>query len=64
MITTLVWEIVGLARAIDGNPAYLFGWQTAYPALTLSIATLIIVSLVTVPPTQAEVELRSAIEEG
>ena len=64
MITTLGWEIVGLARAIDGNPAYPFGWQTAYPALVLSIATLIIVSLVTVPPTQAEVELRSAIEES
>ncbi len=60
MLTTLVWEIVGLARAVDGSPAYLFGWQTAYPALFLSIATLVIVSLATPPPTDAEVELRPA----
>ena len=60
MLTTLVWEIVGLARAVDGAPAYLFGWQTAYPALALSIATLVVVSLATPPPTAAQVELRSA----
>ena len=60
MLTTLVWEIVGLARAVDGNPEYLFGWQTAYPALALSIATLVVVSLATPPPTAAEVELRPA----
>ena len=60
MLTTLSWEIVGLARAVDGTPAYPFGWQTAYPALALSIATLVIVSLATPPPTDAEVELRPA----
>ena len=60
MLTTLAWEIVGLARAVDGAPAYPFGWQTAYPALALSIATLVIVSLATPPPTDAEVELRPA----
>lgn len=60
MLTTLAWEIVGLARAVDGAPAYPFGWQTAYPALALSIATLLIVSLATPPPTDAEVELRPA----
>lgn len=43
---TLGWEIVGLARASeDGLPVYLFGWQTAYPALSLSFLTLVIVSL-------------------
>ncbi|MYJ05005.1 MAG: sodium:solute symporter family protein [Acidobacteria bacterium] len=60
MSTTLVWEIIGLVRAVDGEPAYLFGWQTAYPALALSIATLIVVSLLTPPPTRAEVELSAA----
>ncbi len=60
MLTTLVWEIVGLARAVDGIPAYPFGWQTAYPALALSIATLVAVSLATPPPSAAEVELRPA----
>ena len=60
MLTTLAWEIAGLARAVDGAPAYPFGWQTAYPALFLSIATLVIVSLATPPPTEAEVELRPA----
>ena len=61
MLTTLVWEIVGLARGVDGVAAYpFFGWQTAYPALSLSIATLVIVSLATPPPTDAEIELRPA----
>ena len=59
MVTTLVWEIIGLARAVDGNPVYLFGWQTAYPALLLSILTLVVVSLLTPPPSEAEVELRA-----
>ena len=60
MSTTLVWEVIGLVRAVDGDPAYLFGWQTAYPALALSITTLIVVSLLTPPPTRAEVELSPA----
>ena len=60
MLTTLVWEIVALARAVDGVPVYPFGWQTAYPALALSIGTLVVVSFATPPPTDAEVELRPA----
>ena len=61
MVTTLGWEITGLARATaDGTPVYPFGWQTAYPALALSIAALVVVSLATPPPTEAEVQLRTA----
>ena len=60
MVTTLGWEIAGLARAAaDGTAAYPFGWQTAYPALALSIATLVVVSLATPPPTQSEVDLQA-----
>lgn len=40
MITTLVWEIVGLQSG-----AYPLGLQTVYPALLLSIGTLVAVSL-------------------
>ena len=58
MVTTLGWEMVGLVRAVDGNPEYLFGWQTAYPALALSIGTLIVVSLLTSPAKESEVRLR------
>ena len=47
IMTTLVWEIIGMARAVDGVAMYPFGFQTIYPALTLSIVTLISVSLVT-----------------
>jgi SSS family solute:Na+ symporter/sodium/proline symporter len=57
MVTTLGWEMVGLVRAVDGDPEYLFGWQTAYPALALSIGTLIVVSLLTSPPKESEVRL-------
>lgn len=55
MLTTLVWEIVGLARGVDGMPAYLLGLETAYPALVLSIGTLIVVSLAT--PAQSDEEV-------
>ena len=54
MLTTLGWEVVGLANGVDGVAVYPFGWQTAYPALALSISTLVIVSLATPPPTTAE----------
>ena len=54
MVTTLGWEIVSLARSTDGNPNYPFGWQTIYPALALSIMTLVVVSLMTAPPTDME----------
>ena len=40
MITTLVWEIVGLRSG-----TYPLGLQTIYPALLLSIGTLVGVSL-------------------
>ena len=56
MLTTLIWEIVGLVRAVDGVAAYPLGLETAYPALTLSIATLVIVSLLTTAQTDAEVD--------
>ncbi len=59
MVTTLVWEIVALARSTDGNPDYLLGWQTIFPALALSIATLVVVSLITPPPTDAEKRLQA-----
>jgi len=55
MLTTLLWEIVGMVRGVDGVPDYLFGLQTAYPALALSIGTLIVVSLAT--PAQSEGEV-------
>ena len=59
MLTTLIWESVGLLRGwvlgVDGVAAYPLGLETAYPALTLSIATLVIVSLLTPAQTDAEV---------
>ncbi|HXW07171.1 MAG TPA: sodium:solute symporter family protein [Vicinamibacterales bacterium] len=48
MATTLVWEIVALARG-GGEAAYPFGFATVYPALLLSIGTLVGVSLATRP---------------
>ena len=55
MVTTLGWEIVGLARSVDGVAAYPFGLETAYPALALSIGTLIAVSLATPPAARTTV---------
>ena len=55
MLTTLIWEIAGLVRGVDGVAAYPLGLETAYPALTLSIATLVVVSLLTPAQTDAEV---------
>jgi SSS family solute:Na+ symporter/sodium/proline symporter len=55
MLTTLVWEIVALARGVDGAPAYLLGLETAYPALALSISTLVVVSLATPRQTDEQV---------
>ena len=46
MVTTLLWEIVALVRG-GGAAAYPFGLATVYPALFLSIGTLIVVSLMT-----------------
>jgi Na+/proline symporter len=44
MLTTLLWEIVALQRG-----AYPLGLQTVFPALALSIGTLVLVSLATTP---------------
>jgi SSS family solute:Na+ symporter/sodium/proline symporter len=50
MATTLLWEIVGLARGSGGTPAYLLGIETVYPALVFSITALVAVSLATPDP--------------
>lgn len=53
MLTTLGWEIAGMVMATEGaGPVYPLGLQTVYPALLLSIATLVIVSLITPPPSR------------
>jgi SSS family solute:Na+ symporter len=44
MSTTLLWEIVALVRG-GGEAAYPLGLATVYPALFLSISTLVVVSL-------------------
>jgi SSS family solute:Na+ symporter/sodium/proline symporter len=44
-IVTLVWEVVGKLRAPAGaDPQYLLGLPTVYPALVLSVVTLVAVS--------------------
>jgi SSS family solute:Na+ symporter/sodium/proline symporter len=48
MVTTLTWEIVALVRG-GGEAAFPLGLATVYPALFLSIGTLIVVSLLTKP---------------
>jgi SSS family solute:Na+ symporter/sodium/proline symporter len=53
MGTTLAWEIIGLLRSAGGDPNYLFGLATVYPALTFSIGALVIVSLLTPPEPSA-----------
>jgi len=51
MSVTLVWETIGLARGSAGEPAYLLGIQTIYPAIAVSVATLVGVSLTSAPDT-------------
>lgn len=51
MGTTLLWEVIALQRGTGGNPDYLFGLATVYPALMFSIAALVLVSLSTPPDT-------------
>ena len=62
MTTTLCWDVVARARSADGNPDYLFGWQTIFPALVLSVLTLVLVSLVTKPldPASSQISARSS----
>ncbi len=62
MGTTLAWEVVGRIRTVDGVPGYLFGLETAYPALALSIGTLVVVSLLT--PAQSEEEAAPLLGEA
>jgi solute:Na+ symporter, SSS family len=50
MATTLLWEIVALARGSGGTPVYLLGIETVYPALAFSITALVVVSLATPDP--------------
>lgn len=47
MGVTLLWEVLAVARGTVSDPAPLLGVQTIYPALALSIGTLVTVSLVT-----------------
>jgi SSS family solute:Na+ symporter/sodium/proline symporter len=54
MATTLGWEIIAKMRSLDGTPLYPFGYQTIYPALILSIGTLVVVSLSTPAPDETE----------
>ena len=49
MVTTLGWEIY--SRFAGGHP---YGIDTVYPALTLSLAALVGVSLLSPPPTREE----------
>ncbi|MBI2835606.1 MAG: sodium:solute symporter family protein [Acidobacteria bacterium] len=57
MVTTLAWEIVAMLNATPaGDPVYPLGLPTIYPALVVSIGTLIGVSLMTTPPTEKQLE--------
>ena len=61
MATTLAWEIVGRVRGVDGVADYLLGLETAYPALALSIGTLVVVSLLT--PRQSDEDVAALFAE-
>ena len=54
MLTTLGWEIAAKVRGGVGDPEYFFGLPTVYPALALSIGTLVVVSLATKAPRAEE----------
>jgi hypothetical protein len=54
MVTTLGWEMY--ARQAGGYPYEL---ATVYPALTLSVLALVVVSLLTPPPTKEELAVVS-----
>jgi SSS family solute:Na+ symporter/sodium/proline symporter len=55
MLTTLGWEVAGKIRTAEGPAtAYPLGIETIYPALVLSIGTLILVSYLTPPPTDTD----------
>jgi SSS family solute:Na+ symporter/sodium/proline symporter len=52
MATTIAWEVIARSR----GGAYLYGLPTVYPAVTLAVIALVVVSLMTPPPSRAEVE--------
>jgi SSS family solute:Na+ symporter len=55
MVTTLGWEIAARLRATpEGGPDYILGLPTVYPAFVLSVAALILVSVMTPPPSKEE----------
>jgi SSS family solute:Na+ symporter/sodium/proline symporter len=55
MAVTLGWEIAAKLRApAGGDPVYYFDLPTVYPAVTLSVLALIVVSLMTPPPAEAD----------
>jgi len=57
MGTTLGWEIAAKIRTpLGASTAYLLGVETIYVALVASIATLVIVSLLTPPPRPEDLE--------
>ena len=41
MSVTLLWELLAVARGTIGEPSYIFGLQTIYPALFASVGTLV-----------------------
>ncbi len=59
MGTTLAWEILARLRGGEGEALYLWGVPTIYPALALAVVTLVVVSLMSPPPSEAD---RTAIK--
>ena len=45
MSITLVWELIALGRGGAGGPGYPLGLQTIYPALLVSVGTLVALTL-------------------
>ncbi|HEX6212616.1 MAG TPA: sodium:solute symporter family protein [Methylomirabilota bacterium] len=55
MVTTLGWEIAARMRAgADGAADYIWNLPTVYPAFVLSVGVLVVVSLLTRPPTEED----------
>lgn len=53
MGTTIVWETIAQSR----GGAYLYNLPTVYPALALAVVALVVVSLLTPKPTEAEMRV-------
>jgi len=55
MIVTLAWEVAARAMAgAGGSPVYVWNLPTVYPACVMSILALVVVSLLTTPPTREQ----------